>query len=654
MRITDLLPTAAVTIGGSATTKTEAIDSLVGAIVKTGAVTDPEAYRAAVYAREAEATTAMGEGVAIPHGKSAGVARPALAALTLKAGVDADSPDGLPATMFFLIAAPESQDNVHLDVLARLATLLIDDDFRDGLYSAHTPAEFLAVIDAAEQARFASEADPAESAPTPADPAPGVYRLLGVTACPTGIAHTYMAAEKLEQAAAARGVVMKVETDGSVGVKNALTPQEIAQADAIIVAADKDVEPARFHGKPVIFASVADGIHKADDLISRALDGQVPVYQDSTGRAAGQAAGGQDSAGRKVYKSLMNGVSFMLPFVIGGGILIALSFLVDSANAGTSSFGSGNPAAALLNQVGSLAFGVMFPILAGYIAMAIGDRPALMPGMVGGFIAKAGVSATLPQDEWVSAGFFGALIAGFAAGYIVVLLRKLFDRLPKALEGTKPTLLFPVCGILLIGLLMVFVVNPPMALFNTWLNGVLLGLNTGSKLVLGLILGGMMSIDFGGPLNKAAYVFGTAAIATGAYGIMGSVMIGGMVPPIAIGLALLVFKNRFTEDERNTTITDFIMGLSFITEAAIPFATTDPGRVIPSCVAGSAVAGGLSMLFGCGSPAPHGGIFVIAIIDKPLLYLVALAAGSLVSMLLLGILKKPLPQNVQPAQAIAA
>ena len=452
-----------------------------------------------------------------------------------------------------------------------------------------------------------------------------------------------MAAEGLEKKAKEMGVTIKVETNGSGGAKNVLTPEEIAACDCIIIAADKDVAMARFDGKPLISTKVSDGINKAQELIERALSGNAPVYHSKGGATEeGGASSDGDTIGRKIYKSLMNGVSHMLPFVIGGGILIALSFLVDGANAGTTAFGSGTPLAKFFNTVGNTAFGMMFPILAGYIAMAIGDRPALMPGIVGGLLAKAGTSVFLAEDAWISSGFFGALIAGFAAGYLMIGLKKLFDKLPKTLEGTKPVLLYPFFGILIMGAFMIFIVNPPVGAFNTWLNNVLSGMGESSKMLLGAVLAGMMSIDFGGPFNKAAYVFGTASIASGQFDIMASVMIGGMVPPIAIALATTFFKNRFTKSEQQTTITNYIMGLSFITEGAIPFAASDPLRIIPPCVVGSAVAGALSMMFGCGSRAPHGGIFVVGIIDNPLMFLIALVVGAVVAMAGIVLLKKPL------------
>ena len=641
MKITDLLKKQSICLNGKADSKEQVIREMVDLMAKGGNINDIDTYRDTVFKREEEGTTGIGEGIAIPHGKTEAVSAPGLAAMVLPEGVDYDSLDGEPAYLIFLIAAPNTEDNVHLEVLSRLSMLLMDEDFRNNLLHAKDVDEFLAYVDAAEKEKFPEEAE--EKAEAPADASAKPYQILAVTACPTGIAHTYMAAEGLEKKAKEMGVTIKVETNGSGGAKNVLTPEEIAACDCIIIAADKDVAMARFDGKPLISTKVSDGINKAQELIERALSGNAPVYHSKGGATeeGGESSDG-DTIGRKIYKSLMNGVSHMLPFVIGGGILIALSFLVDGANAGTAAFGSGTPLAKFFNTVGNTAFGMMFPILAGYIAMAIGDRPALMPGIVGGLLAKAGTSVFLAEDAWISSGFFGALIAGFAAGYLMIGLKKLFDKLPKTLEGTKPVLLYPFFGILIMGAFMIFIVNPPVGAFNTWLNNVLSGMGESSKMLLGAVLAGMMSIDFGGPFNKAAYVFGTASIASGQFDIMASVMIGGMVPPIAIALATTFFKNRFTKSEQQTTITNYIMGLSFITEGAIPFAASDPLRIIPPCVVGSAVAGALSMMFGCGSRAPHGGIFVIGIIDNPLMFLVALVVGAVVAMAGIVLLKKPL------------
>ncbi|MDD3141847.1 MAG: fructose-specific PTS transporter subunit EIIC, partial [Lachnospiraceae bacterium] len=569
-----------------------------------------------------------------------------------KKGVDYDSLDGLPTNLIFLIAAPDTEDNIHLEVLGRLSVLLMDDMFRQNLINAKSIDEFLGYIDVAEKEKYAEETKKAKEIAEKG--AKGSYQLLAVTACPTGIAHTYMAAEALEVKAKEMGYTIKVETNGSGGDKNILTAEEIANCDCIIIAADKDVKMDRFDGKPVIVTKVSNGIHKAKELIEEAESGRVGIYHSDRKEETTGFQGETETAGRKIYKYLMNGVSHMLPFVIGGGILIAMSFLFDSANAGTATFGSGNAVAKFFNLVGGASFGMMFPILAGYIAMSIGDRPALAAGIVGGILAKAGTSVALPQENWVSSGFFGALIAGFVAGYIVILLRKLFSKLPKSLEGTKAILLFPVLTILLMGAIMIFVVNPPVGTFNTWLNNSLAGMGESSKILLGAVLGGMMSIDFGGPFNKAAYVFGTASIASGQLDIMAAVMVGGMIPPIAIALATTFFKNRFTKNEQSTTITNYIMGLSFITEGAIPFAAADPLRIIPPCIIGSAVGGALSMAFECGSRAPHGGIFVIGIINNPLMFVVAILAGAIVAMLGIVLLKKPLATKNDNAKGNAA
>lgn len=646
MKITDLLKRESIELKGKVSTKQDTIEQMVSLMEKGGNLNDVEAYKATVFAREEEGTTGIGEGIAIPHGKTAAVDAPGLAAMVVPEGVDYDSLDGEPVYLLFLIAAPNTEDNVHLEVLSRLSMLLMDEAFRENLMKAQSVEEFLGYVDAAEKEKFpeeSAEESKAENSVTQEKPH---FQILAVTACPTGIAHTYMAAEGLENKAKELGYTIKVETNGSGGNKNVLTAEEIAACDCIIIAADKDVAMARFDGKPVLATKVSDGINKAQQLIERAVSGEVPVYHNKGG-ADVEESGIDESIGRKIYKSLMNGVSHMLPFVIGGGILIALSFLCDGANAGTDVFGHGTPLANFFNTVGNVSFGMMFPILAGYIAMAIGDRPALMPGIVGGLLAKSGTSLFLAEEAWISSGFFGALIAGFAAGYLMLGLKKLFAKLPKALEGTKPVLLYPFFGILIMGAFMVLVVNPPVGAFNSWLNNVLAGMGESSKVLLGAVLGGMMAIDFGGPFNKASYVFGTASIASGQFDIMAAVMIGGMVPPIAIALATTFFKSRFTKSEKQTTVTNYIMGLSFITEGAIPFAASDPLRIIPPCIVGSAVAGALSMAFGCGSRAPHGGIFVIGIIDHPMQYLIALVAGAVVAMAGIVLLKKPLPVEKQ-------
>ena len=647
MRIVDLLKKQSIDLNAAVADKTAAIGHLVDLMEAGGNLNNKELYKERVLAREAEGSTGIGEGIAIPHAKTEAVNEPGLASMIVRDGVDYESLDDEPAHLFFMIAAPAGGADVHLEVLSRLSRMLMDDDFRDALMQAKTPEEYLSTIDKAEAEQIKAEAEEAaaEAAAeeTPAEEAAPSKRpfVIGVTACPTGIAHTYMAAEALENKAAAMGVDIKVETNGSGGVKNHLTEADIKRAVGVIVAVDKDVPVQRFAGKKVIFTKVANGIKIPEELIQTILDGKAPVYQgaESSSEAVAVESAEKEGVGRQIYKHLMNGVSHMLPFVIGGGILIALAFLFDMDNAGAANFGSGTPVAALLKNIGGLSFSMMMPILAGYIAMSIGERPALMPGIVGGFLATTGGS-----------GFFGALFAGFIAGYLVLLLKKVLSVLPESLEGTKPILFYPVFGLILIGLIMTFVINPPTAIFNTWLFDSLNSMTTSSRIVLGFVLGGMMSIDFGGPINKAAYVFGTASLmsATGqavSSGIMASVMAGGMVPPLAIALAMLIFRNKFTPKERQSTITNFIMGLSFITEGAIPFAASDPLRVIPACAIGSAVAGSLSMLFGCALPAPHGGIFVFGVITNWPMYIVSLIAGVIVAAILLGIFRKKRPQE---------
>lgn len=647
MRIVDLLKKQSIDLNAAVADKTAAIGHLVDLMEAGGNLNNKELYKERVLAREAEGSTGIGEGIAIPHAKTEAVNEPGLASMIVRDGVDYESLDDEPAHLFFMIAAPAGGADVHLEVLSRLSRMLMDDDFRDALMQAKTPEEYLSTIDKAEAEQIKAEAEEAaaEAAAeeTPAEEAAPSERpfVIGVTACPTGIAHTYMAAEALENKAAAMGVDIKVETNGSGGVKNHLTEADIKRAVGVIVAVDKDVPVQRFAGKKVIFTKVANGIKIPEELIQTILDGKAPVYQgaESSSEAVAVESAEKEGVGRQIYKHLMNGVSHMLPFVIGGGILIALAFLFDMDNAGAANFGSGTPVAALLKNIGGLSFSMMMPILAGYIAMSIGERPALMPGIVGGFLATTGGS-----------GFFGALFAGFIAGYLVLLLSKVLSVLPESLEGTKPILFYPVFGLILIGLIMTFVINPPTAIFNTWLFDSLNSMTTSSRIVLGFVLGGMMSIDFGGPINKAAYVFGTASLmsATGqavSSGIMASVMAGGMVPPLAIALAMLIFRNKFTPKERQSTITNFIMGLSFITEGAIPFAASDPLRVIPACAIGSAVAGSLSMLFGCALPAPHGGIFVFGVITNWPMYIVSLIAGVIVAAILLGIFRKKRPQE---------
>lgn len=637
MKIRELLAAASIELGGVATSKEDAIDKMVALMAKSGKIHDVEKYRAGVYAREQEGTTGIGEGIAIPHCKSDAVTEPGLAAMVIPGGVDFDALDGEKVDLIFLIAAPDSEDNVHLDVLSKLSMLLMNEEFTKGLKSAGTVEEFLDVIDKAEADK---DADIAEKEQCVEEVNPETDRekpyLLAVTGCPTGIAHTYMAAESLEKKAKELGCFMKVETRGSGGAKNVLTKEEIAKADCIIVAADTQVPMDRFDGKRVILCKVADGISKSEELIRKANSGNVSIYRAKNSKMADDEDTG-DGIGHQIYKHLMNGVSHMLPFVVGGGILIAIAFLIDGfmvdlnslSVAERGNFGTITPLAAMFKSIGGTAFGFMLPILSGFIAMSIADRPGLAVGFVGGAIAANGTS-----------GFLGALVAGFLAGYTIRLLKKLFSKLPDSLEGIKPVLLYPLIGIFVVGVIMTYVVEPPIGALNVMINNGLNGMNDASAILLGALLAGMMSVDMGGPVNKAAYVFGTASIAAGNYNIMAAVMIGGMVPPIAIALATLFFKNKFTAEEKKAGPTNFIMGLSFITEGAIPFAASDPLRVIPACVAGSAVAGALSMAFHCTLMAPHGGIFVFLTVGNPLLYLVALLAGSAVACVLLGVLKK--------------
>ena len=631
MRITDLLDKQSISLNGAPKDKKEALDQVVDLMAKSGKINDVEAYRQRVYAREEESTTGIGEGIAIPHGKCDAVTKPGLAAMVVKDGVDFDSLDGEPVHLIFLIAAPNTEDNIHLDVLSKLSALLMDEQFTADLLNAKSVDEFLEIVDKADD----EKSDIDERLADTGEAEGAQAKLLAVTACPTGIAHTYMAAEGLEKAAKAKNCFIKIETRGSGGAKNVITDQEIAEADCIIVTADTQVPLDRFDGKKVIIRQVSDGISKADELVDLALSGNVPVYHAAEGaKTEVKSSGG---IGHQIYAQLMNGVSHMLPFVIGGGILIAIAFLIDGLSIDINSlpadqranFGTITPIAAMFKQIGGVAFGFMLPILAGFIAMAIGDRPALALGFVGGMMAANGKS-----------GFLGALVAGFVAGYLILALRKACDKLPTALEKIAPVLIYPVVGILVMGLFMMFIVEPIMGGINTGLNNALTGMGSSSKVVLGLVLGGMMAIDMGGPFNKAAYVFGTAAIAAGNYDIMAAVMIGGMTPPCAIALATILFKDKFTKEERESGPTNFIMGLAFISEGAIPYAAADPLHVLPSCIAGSAIAGGISMFFGCTLMAPHGGIFVFPVVGNALMYLVALVVGTAVSAVLLGLLKK--------------
>lgn len=638
MTIRDLLAAESINLNGTPAGKTEALNQCIDLMAKSGKIADVEKYRKGVFAREEEGTTGIGMGIAIPHCKSDAVTKAGLAAMVVKDGVDFESLDGTPAKIIFLIAAPNTEDNVHLQVLSKLSVMLMDEQFTNSLINAGSVDEFLNIIDSAEKAKDEKEAAKEAKAKESVEVKKDDVFIVAVTACPTGIAHTYMAAEAIEKKAKELGYQVKVETRGSGGAKNVLTDDEIAKAAGVIVACDTNVPTDRFDGKKVIECQVSDGINKAEELIKRIAAGDAPVFKASGKKEASHSSvGGKESIGHQIYKHLMNGVSHMLPFVVGGGILIAIAFLIDGFSVDLNSlpadqranFGTITQAAAMFKGIGGTAFGFMLPILAGFIAMSIADRPGLAVGFVGGSIAANGTS-----------GFLGALVAGFVAGYIVLLLKKVFSKLPESLDGMKPVLLYPLLGIFLVGVIMQFVVEPPIGALNTAINNGLNGLNGASAVVLGVLLGGMMSVDMGGPVNKAAYVFGTSSIAAGNYNIMAAVMIGGMVPPIAIALATIFFKNKFTAEERKAGPTNFIMGLSFITEGAIPFAASDPLHVLPACVVGSAVAGGLSMAFGCTLMAPHGGIFVVPTIGNPLMYLVALVIGSFIACGLLGLLKK--------------
>lgn len=638
MTIRDLLAAESINLNGTPVGKTEALNQCIDLMAKSGKIADVEKYRKGVFAREEEGTTGIGMGIAIPHCKSDAVTKAGLAAMVVKDGVDFESLDGTPAKIIFLIAAPNTEDNVHLQVLSKLSVMLMDEQFTNSLINAGSVDEFLNIIDSAEKAKDEKEAAKEAKEKEPVEVKKDDVFIVAVTACPTGIAHTYMAAEAIEKKAKELGYQVKVETRGSAGAKNVLTDDEIAKATGVIVACDTNVPTDRFDGKKVIECQVSDGINKTEELVKRIAAGDAPVFKASGKKEASHSSiGGKESIGHQIYKHLMNGVSHMLPFVVGGGILIAIAFLIDGFSVDLNSlpadqranFGTITQGAALFKGIGGTAFGFMLPILAGFIAMSIADRPGLAVGFVGGSIAANGTS-----------GFLGALVAGFVAGYIVNLLKKIFSKLPESLDGVKPVLLYPLLGIFLIGVIMQFVVEPPIGALNTAINNGLNGLNGASAVVLGVLLGGMMAIDMGGPVNKAAYVFGTASIAAGNYNIMAAVMIGGMVPPLAIALATIFFKNKFTAEERKAGPTNFIMGLSFITEGAIPFAASDPLHVLPACAVGSAVAGGLSMAFGCTLMAPHGGIFVVPTIGNPLMYLVALVIGSFIACGLLGLLKK--------------
>lgn len=657
MKITDLLKPQSILLNASPTNKADAIYTLGDLMDKGGNLSDKAEYLEAVFAREESGSTGLGDGIATPHAKSAGVKEAGLAAMVVPNGVDFEALDGQPSRLFFMIAAPEGAADTHVEVLSKLATMVIDPDFKNALIQSATVNRFLELITAKEEGNF----DPSvegyikkedEKAPSITDaieakateaiekvvPKVSVdnphYEVLAVTGCPTGIAHTYMAAESLERKAKEMGISLKVEKNGASGIKDALTAEEIEHAKCIIVASDRQVEMARFDGKPMIQTKVENGINKAEELLREAMSGAAPVYHASQSDkdSAESAIDAKDSFGRQIYKHLMNGVSHMLPFVIGGGILIALAFLFDTFDpANAKNFGSGTPLSAFLMKIGGASFGFMLPVLAGYIAMSIADRPGLVAGFVGGLLASQGGS-----------GFLGALIAGFAAGYLVLLVKKLVSGLPQALEGTKPVLFYPVLGVLFIGIAITFIINPPVSALNEWLMNSLQTMGTTSRVLLGLVFGAMMSVDMGGPVNKAAYVIGTGALATGEYGIMAAVMAGGMVPPLAIALCTTFFPSRFTEAERKSGITNYIMGLSFITEGAIPFAAADPIRVLPSCIIGAGTAGALSMFFECTLRAPHGGIFVVPTIGNPLLYLASIAIGSVVACIILAIVKPKL------------
>lgn len=645
MRIIDLLKPEAITLGLDISSKDDAINALIGLHAAAGNLKDKDAYKAAILAREEQGSTAIGDGIAVPHAKTSAVKAPALAAITVKNGVDYGAPDGKPSDLLFMIAATEDGD-VHLEILSRLMVMLMDPDFTAKLRVAKSVDEFLQIIDAQEKIKYPDEeVKPAENE------APKGYRILGVTACPTGIAHTYMAAEALEKKAKEMGYSIKVETDGSGGAKNVLTKKEIEECDGIIVAADKNVEMARFDGKKVLKASVSSGINKPGELIQRVVDGKVPVYHSDGSEEpdSSEYSEEKESFGRKIYKHLMNGVSHMLPFVVGGGVLIALGFLIDTiagnANVG-GTFGFTNPVASAVFWIGKAAFSFMLPILAGYIAQSIADRPGLLPGIVGGLFAANGftfkafiANQGLVGDDKAVSGFLGALLAGFIAGVLVNGLKKAFSWLPKSMDGIKPVFIYPLLGTLLLGVVMC-VLNPVVGVVNTALSNGLSSLGETSRVLLSIVLAAMMAIDMGGPFNKAAYVFGTAAIADGNTWIMAAVMIGGMVPPIAIALATTFFKNRWTKEELKSGPVNYLMGLCFITEGAIPYAASDPLRVIPSCMVGSAVAGLITSLFGCACPAPHGGIFTFIVVDHPFGYIIALVAGSVVGALMLALLKK--------------
>lgn len=633
MKITDLLKKDSIDLNVEASTKEEVIRKAVELMNKNGNIINKDEYLKLVLKREEEGSTGIGEEIAIPHGKGDSISAPGLAAMVIPDGVDFESLDGRPIKLLFLIAAPNNKDNVHLDVLSRLSTLLMDEKFREELLHAKSREEFLKIIDQAENEKNAEKKDEQ-----------GAYELLGITACPTGIAHTYMAAESLEQMGNELGHHIKVETQGQSGAQNVLTDEEIKKAKAIIIAADVNVDLSRFDGKRVIRTSVSEGIRKPKELIERAInnESEIPIYHHERSEGESNEGGKGRGIGGNIYKHLMNGVTHMLPFVVGGGILIAIAFLLDDYSIDPSNFGMNTPIAAFFKTIGGMAFDFMLLILSGYIAMSIGDRPGLVVGFVGGAIAKAGTtfsSFSNPDEVLVSSGFLGALIAGFLGGYVILFLKRLFSFMPKSLEGIRTILIYPVAGILLIGIIMLLI-NPFVALINTGLNNFLTSMSGVNKVILGAILAGMMSVDLGGPVNKAAYTFGTGMLAEGHYEIMAAVMIGGMVAPLAIALLATFFPKKLPQKEIQAGLLNYVMGLSFISEGAIPFASADPIRVLPACVVGSAVSGALSMAFNCTLMAPHGGIFVLPLIGNWGWYVVSLVIGSFVAMGIMALLKK--------------
>lgn len=634
MRLIELFSRRATAVNVKAKNKDQVIDKLIDLQVTHGNITDKEAYKKAIYAREEEFSTYVGDGIVVPHARTEVVTRPSLALARLAEPIQYNEDDEDKADLFVMIAAPMN-GSLHVDILARMMTLLADEDFVEKLRKAKDEDELLGLLDKAEQEKFGDESFTQEEI------ASAGYRVLAVTACPTGIAHTYMAAENLQKAGQSLGISIKVETNGSGGAKNVLTDEEIAACEGVVIAADKNVEMDRFDGKPVVITRVADGIHKPEELIKRAVSGDAPVYHAKNAGSGSKEPAAKQGFGSTIYKHLMNGISHMLPFVVGGGILIALAFLLDDYSINPSNFGMNTPVAAVFKTIGGVSFGFMLPVLAGFIAMSIADRPGLVVGFVGGAIAASGDSfvSLLGNGDPVSGGFLAALLAGFVGGYFVLLLKKATDKMPKAMDGLRPMLIYPLVGILFIGAFM-FLINPVMGAINTWIANLLNSMGGSSKILLGAVLGGMMSVDMGGPINKAAYVFGVAALGSGQYDVMAAVMVGGMVPPIVIALSATFFPKKWTKDERNNGFVNYIMGLCFITEGTIPYAAADPIRVIPSCVVGSAIAGALSMLFGCTLMAPHGGVFVFPTVGNPLMYLLALVVGSVVGAVMLSLLKK--------------